>query len=136
MQRLEALTRSERRQIDFDARMALHRLEGATAHQAGLGRADCPYLSPDDAQLRSAWIGGMAEAALGFGGTSATDVGDLDPEASVIRDEGAKAFADGSSHADCPYEAATAPRERFAWFAGLALARLAAGLAPVATPAP
>jgi ribosome modulation factor len=136
MQRSEALAWSERRQIDFDARMALHRLEGATAHRAGLGRGDCPYVSPEDAQMRTAWIGGMAEAALGFGEASAMAADDLDPEDAGIRDEGARAFADGGSHGDCPYGAVTAPRERRAWFAGLALAGLASVSAPEGAASP
>ncbi len=122
----DALTDAERRQLDFDARMAIHRLEGALAHQAGLTRADCPYASPGDAQHRTAWIGGMAEAALGFGEPSGMDAGDLDPGTAGIRHEGASAFAEGLAHADCPYAAEAAPRERSAWLAGLALAGVAA----------
>lgn len=59
-------TADEKRQNDFDDKLEAIRSEGAAAYFRGDPKTDNPYAGDPEPHFENAWMGGYAEAQLGF----------------------------------------------------------------------
>lgn len=57
---------AEAREAAFDSLMESVRREGGEAFRSGVAKEDCPYDGHPEPHMRTSWVGGWAEAALGL----------------------------------------------------------------------